>query len=233
MKTMTEKIVAIVFFLIGIGIGVLGVKFHVDSKEFMKTAVETTATITDIYVTRDSDGDANHTVYVEFAANGELYDGRLDSYHSGMYEGGFTKVYYNPENPNDFRGSSSNWAGIIMFIMGIVFAAIGGSMLVLGIKNNKKIKELKENGMVINVPIKTIKLNTSYTVNGQHPYILVASYLESATNCTYEFVSDNIWFNVSQIISVNNITTVPVYVDSIDKSKYYVDVDSLKQYLEK
>ena len=45
-------------------------------------------------------------------------------YSSGMYKGGTTKVYYNPENPNNFRSSSGNFASGMMIFMGIMVVSL-------------------------------------------------------------------------------------------------------------
>ena len=76
-----------IFALVGVGLLVGGVIWFTSTKKFVSNAEVIPATITEIEMYRDSDGDMRHTVFVSYVYNGRNYDVYLPEYNSGMYEG--------------------------------------------------------------------------------------------------------------------------------------------------
>jgi len=118
--------------IVGLIFLIAGVFGQVNNTKFMKTAVETQAMITDIdvitkYDRFEDEVSEQHNVYVEFEVDGVKYSGELDSYHTGMRVGKTTKIYYQADNPNDFKSAGSS-------IIWIIFAVIGGVISAVGIK---------------------------------------------------------------------------------------------------
>lgn len=227
-KRLTEKLVFVVFAIIGIGLIIGGIFSIKNSKEFMENAIETYAIITDIQTSRDSDGDIDHDVFVEFEVNGKKYDGELDSYTSGMHEGGTTLIYYNPNNPNDFRSSFSKFGGVILIVLGSIFSAVG--IIPIFVKNMKKStnKKLMETGQKIYAEFDQVIINENYTVNGVHPYKILCHAKEYEN---IDFKSENIWKNPKNIIEERNITIFEVYINPENPSKYYMPLEEIKEYL--
>lgn len=230
-KSKVEKMLFSIFVIIGMIMIIGGIFFQINNYKFMNSAESTYATITRIVTSYDSDGDADHHVEVRFEVDGKQYRGTLNEWNSKMYEGGETKIYYNPNNPNNFKGNGLSYVGYIIIIMGLVFSLVGIIPLIISIKRRSNFKKLKSHGKKIDAKIDSIDINTSYTVNGRNPYKINCSYTDPYTNKMYFFESENIWFNAEIIIANNNILTLPVYMDSNNSSKYYVDIEILKQYL--
>lgn len=170
-----EWLLMIVFLIAGIGMIVGGIYIQNENNKFMKTAKETTATITRIDVSYDFNEDSNHDVYVEYAVKGKRYTGRLNEYNSGMYEGKNITIYYNPDNPKDFRGTSSNLLSYIIMGIGAVFTIISSMFIVKKVRTDGKSKKLKKAGLLLETDITNITLNESYSVNRKHPYIIECS----------------------------------------------------------
>ena len=82
-----ENVGFVIFAIIGAIIIVAGAYFMKSFNDFKKTAVETSAVITNIERHRDSDGDINYTPIVRFEVNGQTYGGDLGYYTSGMQTG--------------------------------------------------------------------------------------------------------------------------------------------------
>lgn len=230
-KGRVEKILFLVFFSVGIIMLIAGGIFHINNSKFISNAGSVDATITRIETSYDSDGDANHHVEVRFEVNGKQYRGVLSEWNSKMYEGGLTKVYYNKNNPNDFRGSGLGYIGYIIMGLGFVFSLVGIIPLIILKKRKNSFKRLKSTGKRVDAKIDSIDINISYTINGRNPYRINCSYTDPYTNKIYFFKSENIWFNVEVVVANNNIITLPVYMDQNNPSKYYVDIEGLKQYL--
>lgn len=123
-KNIGMIIFLIVFLLIilfnGFQMVTLGLEVKNNSDEFEANSIKTQAIITKIkssYV-YDSDGDRRktHDVYVEFTVDGVQYSGELNTYNINMQEGEETTIYYNPDNPNEFRGATSKWSNVSMIV---------------------------------------------------------------------------------------------------------------------
>ena len=117
-----------------------------------------------------------------------------------------------------------------MIAFGGIFFAIGCFILYRGIKSSS-LKKLKEYGRRIDAKIDDVSLNTNYSVNGHHPYIIDCSYFNEIEDKVYSFTSQNIWTNIQPIIDAKNIATIPVYIDENDSSKYFVDISIFDNYI--
>ncbi|MBO5376098.1 MAG: DUF3592 domain-containing protein [Bacilli bacterium] len=222
-------ILGILFLVIGIGC-VVGFVFTKNSNDdFMKKAVETSAEIVRIKEKYDSlDEDYEYTVYVEFDVDGLTYEGILNEYHSGMREGDKVTIYYDPQDPENFR-SGSDFLVFIPLIVGVIFAIVGSFLLIFAIKKSKKIKNLKSTGKIITAEINEVIINRNTTVNGRHPYQVICS--ANIDGVMYTFTSDDIWFDISMVVTGLGIKQVQVYINPMKPSEYHVDVENLKQYI--
>lgn len=228
MKNFKEKLVFLIFALVGAGLIVGGAFFISSNNKFKETAVQTQAEIIDIDRHYDSDGETSYTVYVEFEVDGKKYEGPLGYYSSGMYVGDKTDIYYNPLNPNDFRSTTTGVAGILLIGMGIVFFFIGGGNIISSISKSNINKKLLVNGRRIYAEFDRVELNRNYAVNGRNPYIIICQGTENDYN---EFVSANIWKNPERYIEDMGITHFEVYVDYDNPKKYYMPLNELSEIL--
>lgn len=228
----SEWIISGAFALIGAIVMIAGIFIGIDTAKFKETAETAEATI--LNIDRDYDAIDETTTYdilLEYEVDGEKIQTVSHSYHSGMYEGGTTTIYYNPDNPYDIKSSTSPIFAIFFGGMGLIFFVIGVLMLKSQIKSKSKANNLKTTGTLIRAKIDEVAYNTSYTVNGRHPYVLTASYLDPISNKTLVFNSDNIWFNIKAIVNNHSVDTVDVYYNPSNPSEYYVDADTLKTYI--
>ncbi len=225
------KIFGGIFFAVGLLILTVGIFLLVSTNRFLKTAVETTATITYIDSRIDSDGDTNHTVTVEFKVKGEKYGGTLNYYSSSMYVGKKEQIYYDPSNPNNFKAKGSRVLIYITPIIGFVFILIGGGVFASLVRKEKKRKKLLSYNYVIQANIVGINLDTSLSVNGRNPYRLEANYINPNDGKIYSYRSEEFWIDITPILTQMQITTIPVYVNPNNYAEYYVDVSNLKQFI--
>ena len=130
-KTKIISIIMAVIILVapGLCLTVVGLKTHLDNSRFMKTAVETKAEIVYIESTQVSD-DIRYKVTVRFSVDGHDYSGLLGEHKQGMERGDEVSIYYDPTNPNDFRGiMSTKWQGIGITAAGMILLFIGIKLL--------------------------------------------------------------------------------------------------------
>lgn len=120
------------FSLIGIVFIFIGIKLYRNITKFLETAESTTGEITNITSRMQSDGDIDHDVYVEFSVGGEIYSGKLYQYDSSMFVGKKINIFYNPDDPNDFKGPSPKFGAYVFIILGVI-SLCGGIGFTLGI----------------------------------------------------------------------------------------------------
>ena len=111
-----------IFAIIGVALIVAGIICLAKSENFKKNAVETEATITEIEMYEDSDGDTQYKVLVEFRADDEKIEGSLGYHVSGMKKGQTVQIFYNPNDPHDFKSASEDiWIFAVLIVLGVPF----------------------------------------------------------------------------------------------------------------
>ncbi|MDD6571931.1 MAG: DUF3592 domain-containing protein [Thermoflexaceae bacterium] len=226
MKTkFTEKIIFGIFFVVGLFLICIGIGMLANSIKISEKAVTTTATISRIESYKDSDDEIQHRVYLCYQVDGENYaDVPFGEYSSNMYEGKTIKIQYVPEKPGKPYGSGGLWiAPVVLLLMGLIFGAVGGTGFAVPIIKSRKQKQLLCNGKCLHATVERITLNTSYSVNGRHPYIVFCTYHDEYEDVVYRFKSGNIWNDPEITTPVGSV--IDVYVNPQDYGKYYVDTE--------
>ncbi len=221
-------IISTVFSTVGILMLVGGLLLLISDIQFKERAVEIPGVITDIMSYRDSDGDKHHSVSVTYQYGGKVYeDVEIGSYSSSMYEGKEITLLCDPDRPGKVQVSSMYLTGaLILMCMGVIFAAVGISLIVANIRAKMRYKKLLETGKTIYATVEKIAYNQSYSVNGDHPFVIYCEYKDDYKDVIYKFKSDNLWTNPSDVFPVGS--TIEVLVNPNNYSFYHVcaeDVD--------
>lgn len=221
-----ENLVWSIFAIIGTIFIVIGifVSFQVLKKG---DKIETMGVITQISSYRQTNGDRGHEVYVSYMVNGEEYESKLNSYSSSFYEGKEIDIYYHKNNPHEIGSSSLDFLVLLFPGIGFIFAIIGGIGLFVKMNKKKKIRKLRETGDIIHANYMETTMNTSYSVNGRHPYNIICEWNNPADSKKYFFKSENIWMNPENKIEEKNIKTFPVYINPENIQQYVIDIDSI------
>lgn len=217
----------IIFSVVGMIFVVAGIIWMVSSNRFKQDAVEIRAVISEIDSYRDADGERHHRVYVTYAYGGETFESvRLSEYSSSMYEGKEITLFLNPEKPQNVS-TGSTVGGIVFITMGAIFVLVGIIPLLVMTKKNSRKKKIIAAGYSIYATVESIGYNTSYSVNGQHPYVIYCTYRDDYKDIIYRFKSDNLWTNPEYIIQPGS--EIRIFVNKDDYSKYHVDTESALQ----
>ena len=217
-----------VFTMVGLVFMGVGVWSYYDDLRFKSYAVETQASITDIYsyTRRTSDGDSTeHEVYVEFTANGRTYEGRLGQYSSGMRIGQTVNIYYDPDAPNNFR-TASPFLPIFFISFGSLFFFAGLIYMVVRINGKRRRKKLLADGRRVNATINDIT-RSNVSVNRRRGYIIICEWKDPSSGVSYLFKSESVFFMPNKILEERQISYLPVHIDNSDCRKYYVDLSRL------
>lgn len=226
-KDRVFNLVFYIFAVFGIIFMMIGIAVLISNIQFKKNAVEVTAVIAQIESYRDSDNDINHRVFVNYSYDGTDYDGiRLGEYDSSMYEGKEIKLLLDPVNPQKVSTRFGMiFAGSMCIGMGAVFVLVGIIPLLVMARKKLQKKKLLAQGSYIFAIVEDIQMNTSYSMNGRHPYVIYCTYRDEYKDIIYRFRSDNIWTNPGHVIEPGS--EIRVYVNGMDYSKYHVDVESI------
>ena len=128
-----------IFAIIGVALIMAGIICLAKSENFKKNAVETEATITEIELYEDSDGDTKYNVLVKFYAGDAEVQGSLGYHVSGMKRGQTVKIFYSPDDPHDFKSASEGiWIFVVLIVLGVPFLLFGFSPAIM-----KRIKAIK------------------------------------------------------------------------------------------
>lgn len=214
-----------IFALVGIGLFIGGFAWLSNGIKFKENAQEVIAEITDIETYRDSDGERRHRPYVSYTLAGITYDDRpLNSYSSDMYVGQEITILCNPDEPGRIMtGMSIYLGGGILLGMGVIFTLVGLGPIIGSVIKSSHRKKILQNGKVLYATVDNIVYNTSYSVNGRHPFIIYCTYRDDYKDISYRFKSAPLWTDPNPVFPVGSY--IEVYVNPNDYSKYHVNAE--------
>lgn len=192
----------------------------------LEDKIYTTGVISEIITKNGIDGD-EHLVYVTYEVDDKTYNTQLNFYSTNFYEGKEIDIYYMSGKPMEIGVKGFEYFVLIFPGMGLLFMIIGSIGLIFISKNKKIFESLKSNGEVVYANYLETTLNTSYSVNGRNPYVILCEWYNSEDSKRYIFKSENIWINLEGIIKEKNITLIPVYINRKNIKKYFVDVSEI------
>lgn len=217
------------FLMIGSGLVAMGALSYKKSSDFLAEAISTEGTII-AYGRSPTTGAIKPVVQfldregatVEFTSRDSLNE---------KYNpiGKKIEVAYSSADPQGARIKSflSRWRiAIPMMLIGSPFLLAGIAMALVGRLKIRKIKHLRQQGQVVQANYQSVAVNHSFSINGQHPYLIVCQWLNPTTGVLHRLESDNIWFDPTPYISSDKIK---VFVDPKNPGKYHVDLSFLPE----
>lgn len=134
------------------------------------------------------------------------------------------EVKYNKNNPSKLINNKHILIIIITIPVIIILLKISLLYIIKNLKENKKTKYLKNNGILINAPILEIYNNK---IKNKYYYIVRLKYINPQDNTSYIFESEKTLVNLKNNIESKNINSLPVYIDPNNTTSYYVDISSI------
>jgi hypothetical protein len=231
------KVMGLTFFLVGGGL-LTGAYFSVRSTQtFLASAQKTEGTVIDLEesvskTTKNGRTETSRTYVpvIKFQGpNGAdvVFRSNTGSNPPSHAIDDKVEVLYSPSNPANAKlnGIFEIWGtGLILGLIGLVFASVGGASLALAIRNARVKAWLLKNGSTINAPIKEVRLNESLKVNGRSPWIIVCEWQDPKSKNIYSFKSENFWYDPSEYISAPQML---VKIDPSNPKKYWVDISQM------
>ncbi|MCW8125522.1 DUF3592 domain-containing protein [Microbulbifer halophilus] len=223
------SILKYVFTAIGLGLLIGAFFSYKSTQDFLGNALATEGTVIELVRSRSSDSVTYAPVVKFMTRDGSLIEFMSSSSSNppSYYEGEKVEVLYQEFSPQQARinGFFSLWGvASILGVLGAVFSLVGLSIILFGKLKGRKIKYLKENGISVNAKFTGVELNSSLEVNGRHPYRISAQWKNPATSEIHIFNSENIWFDPSDHIDIDELT---VLIEKDNPKKYHVDTSFL------
>lgn len=208
------------FLLIGIGLLAGAYYMYRDTSEFVATARSAQGTVVALRSgapeVRFRTGEGREVQFTSSVSS------KPPSYRVGET----VEVLYRHDRPDDAEVNAimTLWLGtIILGGMGSVFSLIGGA-LVFASSRKAGDPRLKLNGQALQTDFQSVERDTSYSVNGRHPYQVVTQWKNPNTGEIHLFHSDHLWYDPTAHIKTDRIT---VYVDRGNPGKYFMDISFL------
>lgn len=219
----------IVFVLFGIVFLCISLGIIADAKKFGESAMETTAVVTDVEkhrVRRNKRYRTEYDVYVQYEIEGVTYNEELKGGNGSMRVGQQLTVYYNPMNRRDVRSSKSgSGASIFAVVFSLLFTVIGVRMGIVPAVKLSKRKKLRETGEQATAMITSVDFDRSIKINKRHPYKAQCEFTDPVTGEKFLYSSESYMEDIHYLVG----QPVTVYYDPYDRSKYYVDLDSVDE----
>jgi len=199
------------------------------TREFVVHALTAQGVVVD-FETHRSDGSTMYAPVVSFhATDGQEYQfvSSVSSSSPAYNRNEEVEVLYQENNPQAGKINSFfmlHLGELILGFLGSVFFLIGGGIIAAGYFKNKKRDFLQLQGVPIQAKFQSVELNTSLSVNGRNPYVIVCQWLNPATNELHEFESDNIWFDPEEFIKSETMT---VLIEQNNPKNYWMDINFL------
>ena len=215
-----------VFVIAGLLFLVIFIFIVVENNNFMETAKETTAVVTEVRkerVRRNGKYRTDYDVYVYYEVDGVAYNQEINGGNASMKKGQKLVVYYNPENPRDVRSGGGSGIKYFGVVFSLAFTVIGVLVGIVPAVKANKLKKLKETGNQTTAMITDIVIDKSIRINKRYPNKAICEEVDPVTNEKYLYSSDGVMGDISYLQG----QLVTVYYDPYDKSRYYVDLESV------
>lgn len=223
------SILKYLFSLIGIGLLIGAFLIYLNISGFMAEAVSAQGTVIDLVQSRSSSQRSYRPVVRFSTEDGQTleFTSSFGSNPPGYARGDSVQVLYPPDDPQQARIHSflALWLMPIIFAgVGGVFALIGGGLIFVGIRRQRKNAYLREFGLRIAAEFQRVERNTRLSVNGRHPYRIVCQWQNPGTSEIHLFESDNLWFDPTDFVSSSSVT---VFIQRNNPKNYQVDLTFL------
>ncbi len=210
--------ISIILLIISISLGIY--KYNEE-----KNAINISATIISI-----ENNNNKTTATVKYFVLNKKYEGQVNlNNSSNLAVNETTHIKVDMRNPNRQINNLLIYVSIALFILSLILAFISLPSFIKYIKNQKRIKLLRQKGIYLQATITGIYANNKgKTHKRMYPHRLRCQYLNPQDNQEYIFDSEDTFLDLENIIKQNNVTNITVYLDKTNPTNYYVDLSSLQ-----
>ena len=217
------------FTLIGLGMLAIAFTMYNNTNTFLDQAVTTEGMVTSLVRSQNSSSSSYFPVIQFFTPDGNLteFKSSVGSSSPSYSRGDLVEILYLPAAPEQAKinSFSSLWMGtLIVGGLGLVFFLVGFAMFMAGSLGRRKADYLMQHGTPVSSQFQSVEQNTAISVNGRHPYRVLAQWQNPSTSEIHVFQSNNLWFDPTNYLEDNAIT---VYLEKDNPKKYHMDLSFL------
>ena len=161
---------------------------------------------------------------ISYEVEKEIYEIPYEIDNDDYAIGDNITIKYNKNNPSKLINNNHLLIIVISIPIIIILLKISMQYLIKYFKINKKIKYLKNHGILINAPILEVYNNKR---KNKFYYIVRLKYINPQDDTSYIFESEESVVNLNNNITKKGITSLPVYIDPQNTTSYYVDMSSI------
>jgi hypothetical protein len=215
------------FLVIGLAFITLAVLIVINTRKFIAGAEYAQGTV--VQMIGDRDG---YSPVVKFSTA----EGREISFEQagrsnppGYSVGEGVQVLYQPKEPDNARIDSFQELWLLPMIfggMGLVFASIGGGIMLYGMTGQRRKEYLLAYGTAIETELQGVERNGALEFNGKNPWRIATQWMNPTTNKLRIFYSENLWFDPSRFVTQKRVT---VLLDPRNPKRYYMDISFVPQ----
>ena len=230
MKKNFIPIFSSIFLVLGCGALAASVFLGTSTSSFLKEATMVSGKIVRVERRRDSHNANMYAPVVSFQTpDGQKHEftGQVWTSSRSWNEGQSLAVLYRPSDPSDARLDSffQLWFGVLLTgFIGLVFGAVGGTLLFKQILRKKEIAWLRQNGATIQGKVVSVGLNASVRIQGRCPFVIECQWTDPRSGKVYVSLSDDLWFNPIQSGHVQVGEELQIYYNARDPKRSWVDI---------
>ena len=221
------KIVGGTFFTVGLAmLGGSGYSYSSQS-DFLTTAKSARGEVIAMSRRSSDDGDTYAPVvrFTDDRGVAQEFVSRTSSNPPSYSRGEQIDILYAPDNPGDaiIDDFFSRWGlSSILGFMGLIFGGVGGGLLFWQLRKERIKKWLRAKGTPVSIDFYEVNRDTSTTVNGRHPFRVVAQGKNPFSGKLEQFLSEAIWVDPTEELRGSKLR---VYLDPNRPDIHSVDVD--------
>jgi hypothetical protein len=137
----------------------------------------------------------------------------------------FIDIRYNIKNPYEIITKNHLVEISISALLSIILITSSSIYLIVTKKDEKRINNLIQSGILIYADIEGIFVNNNAKrKRGKLPYHIKAKYLNPQDYKEYTYVSKDYYEDLLGLTSEKTISKVPVYINSTNTDDYYMDL---------
>lgn len=139
------------------------------------------------------------------------------------------EVLYDPAHPDnaEINGFLENWfVSLVLSGIGSIFLLVSSFFVIPPLLACRRAAQLSRTGQAVRAELVEVRRNEMLSVNGQHPWKIVAQWHNPATGKLHLFNSANLWFDPAPYITQDH---VQVLIDPAKPRRYSMDTSFLPE----
>lgn len=211
---------SIIGILLGFALFCYALYYGVYDYNKFNNSVKTKASVVNV----DFNGEV-YIVAIKYEVMNKTYEKTIAKKAESITVNDFIDIRYNIKNPYEIITKNHLVEISISALLSIILITSSSIYLIVTKKDEKRINNLIQSGILIYADIEGIFVNNNAKrKRGKLPYHIKAKYLNPQDYKEYTYVSKDYYEDLLGLTSEKTISKVPVYINSTNTDDYYMDL---------